>query len=123
MKISAIRILYCLIFFSVMASALSGCFYLNRYQKDGNIALHCLKEPVTVIRDEKGMPYIYAKNIDDLITAQGFVTAQDRLFVMEVIKLLVKGRLSELGGDKTRELDIRSRTIGILCSRRISSST
>jgi len=112
MKISAIRILYCLVFISVLASALSGCFYLNRSQRDGNIVLDCLKESVTVIRDEKGMPYIYAKNIDDLLTAQGFVTAQDRLFVMEVIKLLVKGRLSELGGDKTRELDIRTRTIG-----------
>jgi penicillin amidase len=111
MKNSAIR-MYGLVALSIMVSALSGCSYLNRYQKEGNIVLHCLKEPVTVVRDEKGMPYIYAKNMDDLVTAQGFVTAQDRLFIMEVMKLLVKGRLSELGGDKTRELDIQMRTIG-----------
>ncbi|MFO7560930.1 MAG: penicillin acylase family protein [Desulfobacterales bacterium] len=111
MKISAIRMAG-LAFFLIMTVAFCGCSYLNRYQKDGNITLNCLQEPVKVVRDEKGMPFIYAKNTDDLVTAQGFVTAQDRLFIMEVIKLLVKGRLSELGGDKTRELDIQMRTIG-----------
>jgi penicillin amidase len=58
------------------------------------------------------MPYIYAANMDDLFLAQGFVTAQDRLFQMELTKLFASGRISELAGEKARDLDIRMRTLG-----------
>jgi len=57
---------------------------LNNYTKEGNLPLPGLKAPVTVLRDEKGMAYIYAQNSEDLFMAQGFVTAQDRLFQMEL---------------------------------------
>ena len=57
-----------------------GASPLNKYTQDGNLPLPGLKEPVTVHRDEKGMAYIYARNLEDLFTAQGFIAAQDRLF-------------------------------------------
>ena len=58
-----------------------GASPLNKYTQDGNLPLPGLKEPVTVHRDEKGMAYIYARNIWRIyLVAQGFVAAQDRLF-------------------------------------------
>ena len=85
---------------------------LNKYTKNGNLALPGLKTPVTVHRDEKGMAFIYAQNKEDLFMAQGFVTAQDRLFQMELTKLFASGRLAELAGEKARDLDIKMRTLG-----------
>ncbi len=84
----------------------------NEYQKDGVIFVSGLKKPVRVFRDAKNMAYIYAKNSDDAFFAQGFITAQDRLFSMEIVKLLSKGRVSELFGDKALATDKKMRAIG-----------
>ena len=89
-----------------------GASPFNRYTKSGSLVLPGLKAPVTVHRDEKGMAYIYAANMGDLFMAQGFVTAQDRLFQMELTKLFASGRISELAGEKAKDLDIRLRTLG-----------
>ena len=85
---------------------------LNNYARNGELSLAGLKAPVTVHRDEKGMAYIYAQNMEDLFMAQGFVTAQDRLFQMELTKLFASGRICELAGEKAKGLDTRMRTLG-----------
>ena len=41
------------------------------------------RQPVEVVRDEWGVPHIYAQNTPDLFFAQGYVMAQDRLWEME----------------------------------------
>ena len=89
-----------------------SCSGLNSYQKQGDLRLAGLEKPVTVMRDEKGMAYIYADNLEDAIMAQGFVAAQDRLFNMELIRMFAAGRISELVGEETVALDTRMRTIG-----------
>ena len=89
-----------------------GASPFNRYTKNGNLVLPGLSAPVTVHRDEKGMAFIYAMNTEDLLMAQGFVTAQDRLFQMELTRLFASGRISELAGEKARDLDIKMRTLG-----------
>ena len=91
---------------------IAGCSFLNGYQKEGSLRLSGLKGPVTVLRDDKGMAYIYARDLHDALMAQGFVTAQDRLFQMELTRLFATGRISELAGEEGRPLDIRMRTIG-----------
>ena len=48
-------------------------------QIDGELDVPGLEAPVEVIRDEAGIPHIYAQNDDDLFLAQGYVMAQDRL--------------------------------------------
>ncbi|MBA4394029.1 MAG: penicillin acylase family protein [Desulfobacca sp.] len=92
--------------------SLGACSTLNHFQREGEISLQSLEDKVTVQRDEKGMAYIYARNMDDAFFAQGFVTAQDRLFQMELTRLFSSGRLSELAGAEAKALDIRMRTIG-----------
>ncbi|MGD8388651.1 MAG: penicillin acylase family protein, partial [Desulfobacteraceae bacterium] len=85
---------------------------LNRYQEEGRVAIQGLEAPVTVIRDEKGMASIHAQSLEDALLAWGFVTAQDRLFQMELTRLFACGRLSELAGEAARDLDVRMRTLG-----------
>ncbi len=108
------RLLYLMIFLAIAYFALVFFLpYLNDYQKDGELKLPGLEKGVTVKRDEKGMAYIYAENLHDAIMAQGFVTAQDRLFQMQLTRLFAQGRICELAGEKARALDTRMRTIGI----------
>ncbi len=85
---------------------------LNDYKRSGELNLEGLKAKVRVVRDEKGMPYIFAENEDDVFFAQGFVAAQDRLFSMELVKRIVSGRLSETFGEKALKSDVKMRTIG-----------
>ena len=86
--------------------------YLNSYQDKGVLKIPGLKGEVKVLRDEKGMAYIYAANTEDAFLAHGFITAQDRLFQMELAKLYATGRICELVGEKGEAVDIRMRTIG-----------
>ena len=67
--------------------------------------------PVTVTRDQWGIPHIVAANTDDLFFAQGFVQAQDRLFQMDLWKRSVQGRLSEVLGANFIQRDSMTRRI------------
>ncbi len=60
---------------------------------------------VTVQYDKDHIPHIFAENDADLYLTQGFVTARDRLWQMDFISRVAAGRLSEVMGDKTLELD------------------
>ena len=102
-----------LILIVLLLSSLAVLPYLNDYQKEGELTVPGLRDAVAVKRDEKGMAYIYAQNLPDALMAQGFVTAQDRLFQMHLIRLLTQGRMSELAGEKARSLDLHWRTIGL----------
>lgn len=85
----------------------------NAYDKEGRLVLAGLHHPVKVVRDAKAMAYIHAQDMHDAIMAQGFVTAQDRLFQMQLARMAAAGRLSEIAGEKARGLDMRMRTIGL----------
>src|SRR5207248_7437934 len=67
-------------------------------QVDGTISLPALTAPVHVIRDALGVPHINAANIDDLFVAQGYITAQDRLWQMDVSRRYAAGELAEIFG-------------------------
>lgn len=85
---------------------------LNNYQTNGIVNFPALDKPVEVIRDDKGMAYIHADNLIDVIKAQGYITAQDRLFQMQLTRTLVQGRLAEYFGEAAKESDIQQRTLG-----------
>lgn len=71
-----------------------------------------LRDRVTVTRDERGIPYIEAANEADLYFAQGYVTASDRLWQMDVLRRAVRGELSEIFGQPTAAEDRRRRVYG-----------
>ena len=67
-------------------------------QLDGRVPLPGLKDSVEIVRDRWGVPHVYARNLDDLFFAQGFVQAQDRLWQMETYRRTYEGTLSEILG-------------------------
>jgi penicillin G amidase len=71
-----------------------------------------LKERVTVRRDERGVPYIEAASDRDLYFAQGYVTAGDRLWQMDLLRRSARGELAEIFGKVVFEEDKRRRTLG-----------
>ncbi len=55
--------------------------------------------PVTVYRDKYGVAHIAADTEQDAYFALGFIHAQERLFQMDITRMLCAGRLTELIGD------------------------
>ncbi|MEW5975336.1 MAG: penicillin acylase family protein [Acidobacteriota bacterium] len=79
---------------------------------DGSLPLRGLQSSVEVLRDHIGVPHIVARSLDDLLMAQGFVTAQDRLWQMELMKRLSRGKLAEIFGRVALESDREHRVLG-----------
>ncbi len=80
--------------------------------KHSELRLAGLRSDVTVRRDDRGTPYIEAANEEDLYFAQGFVTAGDRLWQMDLLRRTGRGELSEIFGRVTLEEDRRRRIFG-----------
>ncbi|NUO34059.1 MAG: penicillin acylase family protein, partial [Dermatophilaceae bacterium] len=78
----------------------------------GELQIEGLTSSVTVSRDGRGIPSIYADNANDLFRAQGFVSAQDRFFEMDLRRHVTAGRLSELVGSSGLDKDKVIRTMG-----------
>jgi penicillin amidase len=81
-------------------------------QVDGRLTLPGLSAPVEVLRDDHGVPHVYADDAEDLFEAQGFVNAQDRYYEMDFRRHLAAGRLSELYGESQLKTDAYVRTLG-----------
>ncbi len=64
-----------------------------------------LKAEVTVSRDRWGIPHIKATNEHNLFFAQGFATAQDRLFHMDYDRMRGLGRWAEYAGPRALPQD------------------
>ena len=95
-----------------LAVVLTGVVRQSWPQTSGEIKLNGLGGRVEVIRDNHGIPQIYADSTDDLFRAQGFVAAQDRFFEMDFRRHVTAGRLSELVGSAGLETDRVVRTMG-----------
>ncbi|MCC5940379.1 MAG: penicillin acylase family protein, partial [Balneolaceae bacterium] len=73
-----------------------------------------LQQPVDVFFDDRGVPHIFAENDHDLYFAQGYVTARDRLFQMELQIRAAGGFLAEWLGDDLISYDRHQRRLGML---------
>jgi penicillin G amidase len=79
---------------------------------DGKLEMNALIEPVVVTWDAYGIPTIMAGSRTDAIRALGYVTAQDRLFQMDLLRRSAAGRLAEIFGEAVRDVDVKRRTLG-----------
>ena len=82
-------------------------------QLDGRLQVRGLTAPVTVTRDSRGVPTIEAASLEDLFFAQGYVTAEDRMWQMDVMRRLGSGELSEILGPGTLKVDREQRILGL----------
>jgi penicillin G amidase len=78
---------------------------------DGAITVRGIREPVEVVRDTWGVPHIFAKNVDDLFFAQGYVMGQDRLWQLEMWRRQRQGRLAEILGPRAADRDRQARLL------------
>ena len=100
----------------LFAAAVYWFVYRPLPQTSGTVTAP-VAQRVTIARDSLGVPHIFAASEDDAFFAQGYVTAQDRLFQMDGLRRLAGGNLAEIAGPAALELDRDSR---LLRMRRIA---
>lgn len=83
---------------------------------DDKIKIPSLKGKVRVTFDDRQVPHIFAENTSDLLKVQGYLHAQHRLFQMDLSARSAGGRLSEILGERTLEVDKMERRHGMLQS-------
>ncbi|HMS38803.1 MAG TPA: penicillin acylase family protein, partial [Pyrinomonadaceae bacterium] len=86
-----------------------GCFAQTPTK---TLSVSGLQDSVTVRRDNRSIPYIEAKTDADLYFAQGFITASDRLWQMELLRRVSHGELAEIFGKQVVEEDKMWRKYG-----------
>jgi len=87
---------------------------------DGETRLPGLAAAVIVRRDAVGVPHIQADGILDAARAQGYVTAQDRLWQMDLLRRRALGELSEAFGEGALRADQEVRNLGLGAAARSS---
>ncbi len=80
---------------------------------EGRKKIKGIKNTVTIKRDNLGVPFIEAENMDDLAFTIGYVNAADRLNQMIGFKLISQGRLSEMIGPGGLEIDMFMRALNL----------
>ncbi len=76
-----------------------------------NPAIATSSGDITIVRDEFGVPHIYAETETDLFYAFGYIQAQDRLWQAEVLRRQGTGTLAELFGEDSLASDAQSRLL------------
>jgi penicillin amidase len=71
----------------------------------GNTKLSGLNAPIEIIRSNANVPHIIGENDEDVFFGLGYTHATDRLWQMTLMRRTVQGRLSELFGTDTLEID------------------
>ena len=69
--------------------------------------------PVNVTIDSSGVAHIQAASVHDMLYAQGYYSASQRLFQMELEALLASGNISKYVGSEGLGSDITMRLIGL----------
>jgi penicillin G amidase len=82
-------------------------------QLDGNLTVPGISAKVRVVRDAHGVPTIEADSLEDLFFAQGYVTAQDRLWQMDAVRRAAAGELAEILGPDFLKMDRQQRILGL----------
>ncbi|QMU79460.1 penicillin acylase family protein [Streptacidiphilus sp. PB12-B1b] len=113
-KFRRFRLLVILLVILVVAGAVGGGWYGVRTvrasfpQTTGTLQLAGLQGQVSVVRDNQGIPQIYANSAADLFTAQGYVQAQDRFWQMDVDRHITEGTLASMFGAGKDNANVQS---------------
>ncbi len=79
----------------------------------GTISGLRLHGPVSILRDDRGVPHIIAQNDLDLFFAQGYVEGSDRLFQMDLLRRFTLGQLAEVFGAGALATDKERRAVPV----------
>ncbi|MEM1053493.1 MAG: penicillin acylase family protein, partial [Pseudomonadota bacterium] len=89
----------------VLLSLFSGWALMARPDYERSLTSSSISAEVEIVRDENGIPHIFAASYTDAMFALGYAQAQDRGWQMEFLRRAVDGRMSEIGGEVLIELD------------------
>jgi len=120
-RLPRILLLLVFAFVLVLLTACAVFYFMARSalpQLDGTLMVPGLSAPVTVTRNNHGIPTIEAANLDDLFFAQGYVNAQDRLWQMDATRRYASGELAEILGSDLIEHDKEQRILGLRVAAR-----
>ena len=109
------RLLILTLILLIPAAAAGGYWWAQKSLPvlDGQLSYPGLATPVEVLIDAHGVPAIYARDAEDAYFAAGVLHARDRLWQMELYRRVAMGRLSQVLGDDTIEIDKRFLTLGL----------
>src|ERR1700761_4494208 len=96
---------------TVLRRDLRANLLANQGLLDGSVPVAGLSAPVTITRDAQNVPSIHAANLDDLLFAQGYITASDRLFQMDALRRHGAGTLAEILGPSMIQHDREQRIL------------
>jgi penicillin amidase len=109
-----IRLAAVLLVLSVLV--VTGVYWLaSRSLPDYNAEIEVpnLERPVEIVRDNANVPHIFAPKDEDVFFGLGFAHAQDRLWQMTTMRRTAQGRLSEVFGAATLDVDKLLRRLDI----------
>jgi penicillin G amidase len=112
-----------LVLLVVVASGIAAALYYRMTrgalpQTTGRIAVAGIANDVDVLRDTGGTPHVLASTVEDVYFTQGYVTAQDRMWEMDLLRRGAAGELSEIVGERGFSADKNQRLLGF---RRVAS--
>lgn len=79
----------------------------------GALQLPGLAQRVSVDFDRHAVPHVQAPDLHSLIFAQGYLMATERMWQMDLLRRVARGRLSEVMGERTLPADRLFRTLGL----------
>ena len=85
-----------------------------------NLVSDRISDKVEIIRDSSNIPHIFASIDEDAFFALGYAHAQDRFWQINILRRSAQGRLSELFGQKTYQLDEYVRRLDLYNLARLS---
>jgi len=109
-KIAALSLFFLFFGFSLFFFYL---LYNSLAKVKGEVSLKGLTADVEIIRDNWGVPHIFAQNEEDLFFGCGYIHAQERMWQMELTRRAGFGRLSEIFGERTLKRDKFIRTLSL----------
>lgn len=80
--------------------------------EDGEVRA-AVQAGVSIERDRRGVPHIYAENDADLFFGFGYAMAADRLFQLDYLRRKGNGQVAEILGPEGVPLDTIARTVGL----------
>ncbi|NBX16752.1 MAG: penicillin acylase family protein [Proteobacteria bacterium] len=103
-------------FLSPHTGYLQNSISVSQKKNPEQMTVQGLKGTVTVRTDVRGVPHVTAENDDDLAFGQGYATARDRLWQMELQTAATAGRVSEILGERALQFDVMQRRMGFLAA-------
>ncbi len=81
------------------------------------------QDEIVIQYDERGVPHIFASNLEDLIFAQGYAIARERLWQMDITTRAIEGKTAEVLGAASLDQDMRARQRGLPRAARLADES